>query len=319
MSDFVFNNSSLVPQVTDPCQIIAPLAEMLNAMACIEDALSNKPNFRINNNPWEIVVAETHGSTLTLGDAVGLLFRSNHIEEGDYFNSLILMAPSWSDLNENILDAIIGLEPLTEDPGSPDSIKLLMKAGEEALICAITNYILTSLPRGPEYKLSNVSFICRNQRYNFDHAYDMDSALIISERIRSGALQGLTARNFPEEKFTIFPNLLFGQEVDDLILRFPSIFLKLLFTRLQELDSASKMWFESGDYPHDFLELSSESDFTMSNYGSQRIRKGHDGTQRTFEEHVWVSSGTRIHLFRHDELRTIEIGYLGPHLDTQRH
>ncbi|QJI41073.1 hypothetical protein HKK52_09120 [Pseudomonas sp. ADAK2] len=317
MPDFVFNHSSTQPPFGNIQDVIPILATMLKAMATLEAHFPERPNFRLRDNPWQIEIANAANVSQSLGEAVELLFRSNYVDEGSYFVDLALMTPSWDQLDEAVIETITNLDELLEHPEIPDTHLLAAEAGEEALVCAVTGSVLTSLCRNPAHSVSQIGFICNGKTYKFDHTSNSLASSSISERFTRDAFAQLSARNFPQRKGEIFPNLLFGLETDDQILNFPSNFIKLLFTRLKDLDSLSQHWQTHNTMPENCMTFQNESEFTMNKYGYQRNRKGYDGEPRIFELHVWVGSGTRIHLFKHDELKKIEIGYMGLHLDTK--
>ncbi|MFT2157977.1 hypothetical protein [Pseudomonas putida] len=316
MADFVFNHASLQPLATDLPGITEPLAAMLNSMAAVEATLPQAPTFRLCRESWNIPAAKFNGLESSLADAVGLLFRANYIEEGTYFNSLVQSSPSWNDLSETLLDSVIALDPIEIDAEAPETFQIAQEAGEEARVCAIAKFFLTSLPTTEKYNTPVVSFISHRQRYSFEHISTYDSAEVVCSKLRNQTISNLTSKRFIDEKHHIFPDLHFGRDIDELIERFPPVYLRLLFTRISELNNASKAWSLNQILPQDSIHIQSESEGTMNRYGNQRLRRGFDGESRIFEEHVRVTSGTRIHLYRHQELKKIEIGYIGPHLDT---
>ncbi|MNM92375.1 hypothetical protein D3C81_1047070 [compost metagenome] len=316
MVDFVFNHASLLPLATDLPGITEPLAAMLRSMAAVEAALPHTPAFRLARESWEIAAANINSVESSFTEVVELLFRSNHIEEGVYFHSLVQSSPSWSDLSESLLDSVIELDPIEVDAEAPETFEIAQEAGEEARVCAIAKFFLTSLPTAERYNTPVVRFISNQQRFSFEHISTPDNAEKVSSRLRDQAIIDLTSKRFIDEKHELFPDLHFGRDIDNLIERFPPVYLRLLFTRLVELNSASKAWTLSNILPQDTIHIQSESEGTMNRYGNQRLRRGFDGESRIFEEHIRVTSGTRIHLYRHQNIRKIEIGYIGPHLDT---
>lgn len=317
MPDFVFNYSSVSPLFDDVETVIPALSDMLKAMAALEANFPERPNFRLRDNPWKIQVAEALDLKHSLGEAAELLFRSNKVDEGIYFVELAQMSPSWDQLNENLIETITNLGDIQEDPAFPGTHALAIEADEEALVCAVTGSVLTSLFRRPLHSCSEVGFVCDGQAYGFDHISNEITGSSISQRLQSDAFSQLSQRNFSALKGELFPNLLFGEEVDGLVGSFPNKFLDLLFSRFKDLESISRHWSQKGVMPEICIDFQSESEFTMNKYGSQRNRKGYDGEYRIFELHIWVGSGTRIHLFKHADLKKIEIGYVGPHLDTK--
>lgn len=317
MPDFVFNYSSVQPKFEDPKDVIPVLAEMLRAMASLEADFPERPALRLRDNPWQIEVASMQASSLSLGEVVELLFRSNHVEEGTYFVDLAIMSPSWDELDENVIDTITKLEDIEEDPQLPGTHHLAIEAEEEGLVCGVTGSILTSLSRRPLHQTSQVGFSCNGETFKFHHVSTEVTGAEIKQRFKNDVFTQLSPKTFPALKAALFPSLLFGQEVDGLVASFPSKFLSLLFSRFKDLDSISHHWNRHGVMPENCMVFQSESEFTMNKYEGQRNRKGYDGEYRIFELHIWVGSGTRIHLFKHDDVRRIEIGYVGPHLDTK--
>ncbi|MNY65425.1 hypothetical protein D3C86_2026940 [compost metagenome] len=77
-------------------------------------------------------------------------------------------------------------------------------------------------------------------------------------------------------------------------------------------------WKSTGDGEPDpgSMVLRNESDLTMQNYGGDRRFRSAAGTIKTFERHVWIDKGNRIHFLLDHVNRTVEIGYVGTHLPT---
>jgi RecB family exonuclease len=54
----------------------------------------------------------------------------------------------------------------------------------------------------------------------------------------------------------------------------------------------------------------------MKRYGTARRFRGLDGLQHTYEDHMWIDRGNRIHMIREETHRDVEVGYIGVHLPT---
>lgn len=117
-------------------------------------------------------------------------------------------------------------------------------------------------------------------------------------------------------KSQCFPHLCFGLDLDGHIARLSSTDVSLVTRKFITLDNAVREWRRDSEMASPKLSgCRPESEPTMQQYGYQRIFQDAEGKRRTYELHI--SAGTqRIHLRILHQRRTIEIGYVGKHLDT---
>ena len=111
-----------------------------------------------------------------------------------------------------------------------------------------------------------------------------------------------------------FQHLLFGLDVDDKVKK--SGQLTAILPRLQRLNNSAAFWKKvGGPIPPWSSDVTPESGSTVGDpkLSSTRMFRSHDGTLRLFEWHAKFGR-MRIHLFFDADSRTIEIGYIGPHL-----
>ena len=183
--------------------------------------------------------------------------------------------------------------------------------------CVVTNGTLVSLDHA-QWNFDHAIVECDGARVQFDHASRVDHIGPIARRERDVARNAISTRNFESVRRTAFPLLDWGQEVTGQISTFPSNYLRLAFTRLASLDDIVRHWRSSGSAEPDQANLifRNESALTMDNYGNQRRFRSASGEMKTYEQHVWIDQGNRIHVIVDVGARSIEVGYIGTHLRT---
>ena len=195
--------------------------------------------------------------------------------------------------------------------------------GEPLLLCAIQDWIAISFPSAPDWKRDtlNVAFRefrrddeWRGAQQTVDNLACASHAAQISDRHRSRVLGDLTPGQQWDQRETVFPHLLFGLDVDDKVKK--SGQLTAILPRLQRLDNSAAFWKKvGGPIPPWSSDVTPESGSTVGDprLSATRMFRSHDGTLRLFEWHAKFGR-MRIHLFFDADSRTIEIGYIGPHL-----
>ena len=195
--------------------------------------------------------------------------------------------------------------------------------GEPLLLCAIQDWIAISCPSAPDWELDtlNVTFreLLRDDEWQdtqqtIDNLAYASHATQIVGRHRERVLSALTPGQQWDQRETVFPHLLFGLDVDDNVRE--SDHLTVILSRLQRLNNSAAFWKKNGGpIPPWSSDVSPESGSTMSDpkLSAKRIFRSHDGTPRLFDWHAKFGS-MRIHLRFDPASRTVEIGYIGPHL-----
>lgn len=119
-----------------------------------------------------------------------------------------------------------------------------------------------------------------------------------------------------ENRQNIFSHLQFGLDVEQHLKR-EANHLPQIIKKLNDLNQSGKKWAEAGgNEPPWKTKVTPESDRVRSNQGlrNQRCFRTSSGTRELFEWHARFGSSGRIHLRFNAATRTIEIGYIGPHL-----
>jgi len=236
-----------------------------------------------------------------------------------FFDALQQHAPAVDHLDDATIEAILRLTPTAPVQGFEAYFDAVQAADCDAMQCAVTGGTLISLDL-PRWDFDRAAVMCEDVKVELDHASCIPHVDSIMRRIHDDVLANLTKRNFCSLRERAFPVLVWGGDVDDQISVFPTEYLHLCFKRLAKLDSIVREWRASGNQIPDFagMEIKAESELTMQNYGGDRRFRSSTGAMRTYEHHVNVSLGTRIHLVVEEGTRTIEIGYIGAHLPTWR-
>jgi hypothetical protein len=324
MPNVVLNRSSLEPMYSSYVDAAAELANMIRGLVCLEDDIENdRLVFRTHANPYCIPLVEREDGDETLGSVVDSLFDNPNTHDlANFFRAIESMSPADTDLSDDALDIILGIDKIEVARGYEQTIDLVEKAGLDAKQCAVTQSILISFSRKNLWQFDRMAFWCNGfpDSFIFDHVANEQHGLSVSERQRNNARKGLTARNFWQFRERLFSNLLFGQDVEGQIEIFDANMFGLAITKLTKLDRLSQQ------YRNNLINITREvesrygivpeSAQTMANYRNNRIFSDYRGRRLVFEKHIWVGLQYRIHIFIHENPRIIEIGYMGAHLPT---
>lgn len=321
MSDYVLNGASVAEAYADRATAQSDLAMMLRGLALLDADAPVLPTFRLPADPWLIPVVREGGDELTLGDLAHSLYATPDRDVAAYFDALSRSMPADAGLDDATIEAVLRLAPDAPAPDHEVCYGSVQAAGFDAMLCAAANFVMASLRRSELWRFDRLGFVANGEIYLFDHVAEPSHAEAIRERRRVAVRASLDARHFWSMKDQAFPNLRFGSDVRNQMERFDAKLLPLLFRRLAELDARARLWREGMNdaFPKGACEIKPETDQTMKRYGADRRFRGYDGVIRTFEHHVWVDHGHRVHLFHHVAERILEIGYVGPHLPTMRH
>ncbi len=324
MPDVVLNRSSLQPIYSSYGDAAAELANMIRGLVCLEDDIENdRLVFRTHADPWYIPLVECEDGNETFGSVAESLYHSHETRDlASFFHAVQSMSPADTGLGDDILEKLLSVDAINPASGYEATIDHVLKAGLEAIQCAVTNSILMSLSRNNVWQFDEMGFCCNNfpDSFIFDHVANEQHGNLVLERRREIAQRGLTARNFWDLKQSCFPNLLFGLDVERHIESFSAAMLGLAITRMRDLNSLSKKYGENSIDITRVVEvrhrIKPESEQTMARYENNRTFSDHQGRRLVFEKHVWVGQQYRIHIFIHENPRIIEIGYMGTHLPT---
>ena len=295
------------------------LSSSLQAMAALEPEDGDLPRFRCSFDPWMTALVEGQGELppTSLGDVVMSMFDTGDHDVASYFIALETMTPPDRGFDDAMEDAALRIVPQRPVNGFEATFDAVNHSPFDAVLCAVSDAILVSLPRHEIWMHDRLAFATDQIEYGFDHVACPEHAAAISERKTAGIRTGLTARSFWQLRDSAFPNLLFGPDVEGQMAIFSADKLPLLFRRFADLDARVLRWRAlppGAAFPEAVPEIAPESTATMKNYTTDRTFRSANGSRRVFEDHVRVDSLYRVHLFRDTDAKTLEIGYVGRHL-----
>ena len=321
MSEYIFNTRSNDPAGINAYNGAALVVTFLETLAELDFCLPGPARpLKLPQYAWELTFAhDTGGEPITLREIVDGFYESgNKRELAVFFDAMQCYAPAVDMLEDSMIEAILRLVPSGPVPGHEAVFQNVCDAGYDAMQCVVTNGILVSLDH-PKWNFDHAIVECDDARIQFDHASRIDHVDPIAHR--DVARSDVSIRNFETIRQTAFPLLDWGRGVTDQIPIFPSEYLQLAFTRLAKLDDIVRHWRSSGSAEPDQgnLVFRNESTLTMDNYGNQRRFRSASGEMKTYEQHVRINQGNRIHFIIDVDARSIEIGYIGKHLRTWNH
>lgn len=130
-----------------------------------------------------------------------------------------------------------------------------------------------------------------------------------------------TSRDLWEQKQKFFPYLVLCGEVEKQLTRLgiQSKFFNQIIEKLKRLNEYAKDW-KQGSYSDNAakkygLDISGESNQTLTKYGRQRKFRLPNKQKQLFEKHI-KSGDLRFHFYPDDASKTIYVGYIGYHLST---
>ena len=323
MSEYIFNTRSNNPAGITAHNGAALVVTLLETLAELDFCLRGPARpLKLPQYPWELIVAhDTGGESLTLREIVDDFYKSGTTRElAVFFDAMQCYSPAVAMLDDSAIEAILRLVPSGPVPGYEEVFQAVCAAGYDAMQCVVMNGTLVSLDH-PQWNFDHAIVECEDARVQLDHASRVDHVDPIVRRERDVTRNVISTRNFEAIRQTAFPLLDWGQDVTDQLITFPSEYLKLAFTRLAKLDDITRNWKSSGSAEPDQgnLIFRNESALTMDNYGNQRRFRSASGEIKTYERHVWIDQGNRIHFIVDFDARSIEIGYIGTHLKTWKH
>ncbi|RZJ46223.1 MAG: hypothetical protein EON87_05475 [Brevundimonas sp.] len=322
MSEYVFNAISNTPETTTAAAGRGLTVTLLETLATL-DAFPGRGNrpLKLPANPWVLPFGRNDvGTEISFGDLAHTLYDTAETYPlAVYFDALNSHAPATAALDDTAIDAILRINPTAAIAGQEAVYDAVRAAGFDAVQCLVTGGTLVSLDREP-WRFATARFECDGAPVSLEHASRPAHVDELEAEDRLVARRLVTRRNFAAYRGRAFPCLAWGADVEDQMERFPAEYLQLAFNRLAALDDIVRQWRVSGAAAPDpgSLVFRSESDLTMQNYGDQRRYRSASGQMVTYEIHIWIDTGTRLHFILDTDGRGIEVGYLGTHLKTWR-
>jgi hypothetical protein len=320
MTEYVFNTASNEPGAVNVHAGTNLATTLLQTLAELESRLSGPARpLKLPQPPWELVLAyDAGGRAVSLGEIIDRFYESGTTRElAVFFDALQCYAPVVDKLDDSAIDAILRLNPTQAVDGYEHIYEAICDAAYDAMQCAVTGGTLVSLAH-ERWNFDHAVVVCGSERVELDHASRPMHVDKIVERKQVIARGAVTRQNFDAARHTAFPSLSWGQDVPQQIMAFPAEYLGLAFERLARLDNTVRRWRTSASaepHPGNMI-FRNESSLTMHNYGNERRFRSGSGEMQTYEKHVWIDRGNRIHFILDYVGRSIEIGYIGPHLRT---
>ncbi|TNF16502.1 MAG: hypothetical protein EP320_01705 [Rhodobacteraceae bacterium] len=320
MSEYVFNAASNDAENGGLRAATSLVVELVETLAELDGRLPGPTRaLKLPKDPWDLLLAHNaEGEPVSLGEIVNGFYESGQTRElATFFDAMQCYAPAVEQLDDSVIDAILRLSPSGPALGHEAVFDAVCEAGYDAMQCVVTGGTLVSLAH-PRWNFDHAVLECDGNAVEFDHASQPDHVDSIVQRSLEATRETVTRRNFELTRRNAFPSLTWGQDVTGQIEVFPSEYLRLAFTRLANLDEMARRWQESGSAEPDpgSMVLRGESELTMQNYEQERRFRSAAGDIQTYETHVWIDRGNRIHLRLDHAHRTVEVGYIGRHLRT---
>ena len=322
MSDYVLNSASVAEPYEEVEDARTDLAALLRALALLDSDSALLPSLRLNTDPWvQVLVRLNSSTTISLGELAHSFYGSSDHDLASFFDSLNRSIPSEHGLDEVSVNAILRLTPEQPAPDYELTFDSVLASGLDGIICAALNFTLIGLLRCELWKFDRMGFTSGSEVFLFDHVAEPSHAAAISARRLDALRSGLTIPSFWSLRTRVFPNLTFGLDVQGQMKKIDTRCLSLIFIRLAELNQRTKIWRDSNSeaFPDGLSEIKGETTRTMKRYGEDRVFRGQDGIKRTYEDHIWIDRGNRIHLILNRESKNVEVGYIGHHLPTMEY
>jgi hypothetical protein len=141
------------------------------------------------------------------------------------------------------------------------------------------------------------------------------------KHFKKSVLWNVNYRNFWSKRTKLFPNIILCGEVESQISRIgTSQYFVQIIEKLKIFDGAVSEW-NTGNFSYKeinrrfALNISPESEATMSRYGNERIFKLPNGNSEIFELHI-KTGDLRFHFYVNNSDKSVYVGYIGHHLNT---
>ena len=305
MREMVLNHASLTPP--DPRTAVGWLKDIATGMAQLVNERVAQSNLRTCRPVFEIGCLLDY----SLFDAYQDLREDGARDEYGFLMRLSAKCPLLSEVELDVKDRFLACEAKELPP----------EDGEPLVLCAITDWIAVGFPSDPVWDSDHlmVSFTellpdesLEETSETIDNLTRSVHARLICERHRAALLRFQSPSALRGRREEVFPNLVFGPDVE-----LPSEFFWSIVRRLTDLDKSAAEWPNvGGTLPPWTCKVTPESDRVRNNrrlLDARRFRSRH-GTRELFEWHARLGSGVRIHLRFDAASQEIEIGYIGPHL-----
>jgi hypothetical protein len=315
MREMILNDASGGAHTWSDAQANKALIDLAQGMATLVDGMALPKTLRLQRSMDTIQVTQS----ASLWDLLLAMQRAKiSREEVQFWLSLAQKMPLLADLPSASIDHFYACE---SDASLGESAQALM-------LCVHQSAIAISFPSTPKWDTDSLDM-------PFTEIMADGSMTTASEPIdnlaRSAHAPAILARHqqqnyqknfedlnpatFWENRALVFPALFFGLDVKDHISSVGGSQFETIMRRLADLNASAAAW-KSGPAPDWKTKVTPESDTVRKNpklIGARYFRCAHGGAS-LYEWHARYGSGGRIH-FRFDAAdKSVEIGYIGPHL-----
>jgi hypothetical protein len=312
MSEMILNEASAAPDAWTVEQASMALVDISKGMAALVSCGFTPAILRMQHQMHEIKVA-VNGS---LWDVLQHLRMSRQeMDATRFLQRLAQKMPLIVDLPASVVDRFHGCEPAAPHASNADAL----------VLCAHLGGVAISLPTHPGWDVDRLTIhflellsdgAIVEATETVDNLARASHAVAILGRNRQRKLERLTLQTFWQERANVYPSLRFGLDVEDFIRTQGSNF-GTVARRLADIDVSAANWQSTGGgVPIWTTDVTPESQSVLNSPTLRQTRCFRDanGASQLFDWHARFGSGGRIHLRFDPSDRSIEIGYIGPHL-----
>ena len=238
-------------------------------------------------------------------------------ERAAYLLGLSAKTPLLSDVTRQVQDRFLACEAKT----------LPAEDGAPLVFCAVADAIAVSVPSEPVWDRDRIPVAFHellsdetlgDAEEEIDNLARSAHAGPIRDRHRERLRHRCTdSVDLWNRRAQVFPNLIFGPDVEGHLARLNAGLLSTLLNRLADLDATGAEWaVAGGEVPPWKTRVTPESQGTMDNpkLRDARLFRSVSGARLLFEWHARFGRGGRIHLRFDARALEIEVGYIGGHL-----
>lgn len=303
MREFVLNDACLGAAISlDDAATRA--SDLENGIAALIGAGYGLQSMRLAASTGELEVA----AGITLADV--LIHMLKNSRSGRLLAGMATKYPVEDDIGDAELDALVHWNI----PAHPRSLSLLL--------CARSRRIAATMSADPTWAVDPLVIGVATDPsapgniigIEIDNVYSAENAARLADRLRSAFVKSASPADIWAKKKSLFPNLDFAPRVEKDLTNLGPLHYAPALQRLDELNRASGAWTVPAGRPVYYSRVNGESKSTMDKYGSERRFRSSDGTDQTFELHAMLPGGFRLHFREILSVRSLEIGYIGPHL-----
>ncbi len=321
MREMVLNHASLVAPNSHAA--MDWIVGMAKAMQIVCDRHLAKAHLQRNKELYEI---ECAGNSTLYQIAVEML-KTHSKEFAVLLLSLSDKAPPWDKRHDATEDRLLRCEVTGLDGRgvSPED-------GAPLLYCAIADGIAVGFPSERVWEQDHVKvyFVelstdgeeLGELSETIDNLTRLDHAVAIVERHRVNTRDVSSFAEMWERRCEIFPNLVFGSDVEGQLRRVNTGYLERIVRKLSIIDAKSGDWESernAGPPWKGIVRNESQTVYADPSLREHRLFAANDGNRKLFMYHASSSKGGRIHLRSIPDARVVEIGYIGTHLPTKKY